>query len=344
MPRPRSDGLRLTKVGLWFVVFAGVAVVAAINTGNNGLYLVVALMGGVFVVSQLLAAWNVRGLAVELEPPPEVFANHPAKLGLRIRNRSRWLPRWLLVATIEGDDVDAAPSGKRRSTSSLFSRLGPRSVGQGGLELLIPRRGRREVRRVRVASLFPFGFFRKGLRHPVALELLVFPELFAAAGPLPAPTARLGDELARRAGWGHDLFALRPFRHGDDPRGVHWKQSARTGSIVFKERRAEESRRLSIVFDNAAEPATDADRARFERLVSEAATAAVVYLERGYEVELLTRDLHLPFAAGRRQRHGVLEALALVEPVATGAHELLGSPTPGAPELRLALEGRGVAA
>ncbi len=48
--------------------------------------------------------------------------------------------------------------------------------------------------------------------------------------------------------------------------------------------------------------------------MSEAATAAVDHLARGYEVELVTRDQALPFAGGARQRLAVLEALALVEP------------------------------
>src|SRR5581483_578512 len=86
---------------------------------------------------------------------------------------------------------------------------------------------------------------------------------------------------------------------GDDPRRIHWKQTARTGSMIFTEREAEEGRRLSIVFDNAVgELATPESRARFERLVSEAATAAVDYLGRGFEVELRTRDERLAFASG----------------------------------------------
>jgi uncharacterized protein (DUF58 family) len=54
---------------------------------------------------------------------------------------------------------------------------------------------------------------------------------------------------------------------------------------------------------------------RFERLVSEAATAALDYLDMGYEVALVTREDHLPFATGLRQRRRILEILALVEPV-----------------------------
>jgi uncharacterized protein (DUF58 family) len=131
---------------------------------------------------------------------------------------------------------------------------------------------------------------------------------------------------------------LRAFRPGDDPRRVHWKQTARTGSMVFTEREAEEGRRLSIVFDNAVGTlASDEALARFERLVSEAATAAVDYLDRGFEVELVTRDDQLAFASGPLQRRAVLEMLALVQPQPLASHALRPS-SPDAPQLRLAME------
>jgi ABC-type arginine transport system ATPase subunit len=77
--------------------------------------------------------------------------------------------------------------------------------------------------------------------------------------------------------------------------------------------------------------------ARFEGLVSEAATAAVDHLSRGYDVELVTRDRHLVFAGGPRQRLAVLETLALVQPVARRGEPLTSS-DPQAPALRLSLE------
>jgi len=147
-----------------------------------------------------------------------------------------------------------------------------------------------------------------------------------------------GNEASPRRGWGHELAGLRPFRTGDDPRAIHWKQTARTGAFVFKESASEESRRLAIIFDNAAGTLEDAaERVRFERLVSEGATAAVDALGRGWEVELVTRQVTVPFAGGRQQRRKILETLALVEPVADTSAMLTPS-TPGVRQLRLAME------
>jgi hypothetical protein len=47
--RPTPEGIRITKVGLWFVLFTVIVGVAATNTGNNALYL---------VLSTMLARWS----------------------------------------------------------------------------------------------------------------------------------------------------------------------------------------------------------------------------------------------------------------------------------------------
>lgn len=343
--RSKGDGFHITKVGLWFLVFLLIVVVAATNTGNNGLFLVLAVMGAAVVVSEILARLNVRGLEVSLAAPAEIFANHPSHLDVTLTNRSRWLPRWLLVTTVEPGDVEP-PSHRprRRMRPLLVPHLSNKAEGRGQLEMMMRRRGRLTVRWVHLTSLFPVGFFRQGRRYRSDLELLIFPEIFAPSGTRPAQTAKSGDEPTRRAGWGHELLGLRAFRPGDDTRSIHWKQTARTGQLIYKERETEENRRLLIVFDNATgELRSSADRKRFERLVSEAATAALDYLDSGYEVSLLTREGTLPFASGARQRSIILEALALIEPCPEARSPLVPRDVES-PHMRLAMESAGLEA
>ena len=319
------EGIRITKIGLWFVLLTVVVAAAATNTGNNALYLVLACMLAMLVVSGVVSRMNLQKLVVAVEDPGELFARRPFPLPFTITNRScRW-SRWLLLfsVTLKGSPrlVPHLPAGK-----SAF----------GNLELMLPRRGRHRFEFAHFSSLFPLGLFRKGMRVPLAVELLVYPELFAPAGLEIQPTGSVGDESAPRPGWGHELHALRGYRAGDDPRGIHWKKSAQTGALVFMERESEESRRLSIVLDNATGRLADAAaESRFEHLVSEAATAAVDHLERGYEVELVSRDGTLPFGVGTRHRRAILERLALVEARPRQRTELCAS-HPGARSLHLA--------
>ncbi len=335
--RTQSDGLlRLTKVGLWFLIFLAVVVVAATNTGNNGLFLVLAVMVGAILISHLLAAGNVRGLELTVTAHGELFVQRPAVLDVEVRSRG-WLPRWLLVLAIDPGDVEPPSiTFRRRSSPFLLPYLERRQTVRGCVEMALGRRGRRRIRRVHVTSLFPLGFFRKGRRYRVDTEILVYPEILDSSSEPPEQLAQAGQQPTRHAGWGHELFGLRPYRHGDDPRGIHWKQSARTGELIFKERETEENRSLLIVLDNAVGDLDEAGSRRFERLVSEAATAALDCLERGFEVALLTREGILPHAVGPRQRRALLEALALIEPRGGQAAPLL---IPGGvAHLRLAME------
>jgi uncharacterized protein (DUF58 family) len=333
-----ADGISITKVGLWLVLLALIVGIAATNTGNNGLYMAMAGMLALLAVGWLGAWLNLRRLRVELDAPAEVFANSPFQVGFRLENRARWSPRWLVLVQIE----DAQPGLVPRLAPAGAAAPPPRAAGassEGHQELLCSRRGRKTIAGVQLASLFPLGFFRSARFLARPLELVVFPELFSAANLELDRSGLLGEERAPRTGWGHDLHSLRSFREGDDPRGIHWKRSARLGDLVFREREAEDSMRLSVVLDNGVGALeTEADRARFERLVSEAATACVDFLGRGWEVELVTREQLIPFGRGRLQRHRVLETLALLEPCPAGRATLRGSSQ--VPLIRFGLERR----
>ena len=176
MRRSKGDGFHITKVGLWFLVFLLIVAAAATNTGNNGLFLVLAVMGAAVLVSEALGRLNVRGLAVELSAPVEIFANSPSHLEVSLTNRGRWLARWLLVVTVEPTDIEpASRRPKRRAKPFLVSHLPQRSQVGGRLELLMRRRGRLRIRHAHFTSLFPLGFFRKGRRTTSGLELVGAP-------------------------------------------------------------------------------------------------------------------------------------------------------------------------
>lgn len=322
------EGIRITKVGLWYVLLTLLVATAATNTGNNALYMVLSLMLALLLVSGVASRQNVRRLELEVEAPREVFANRPARLRVDLRSRGRLLPRWFLVVSLD-----------RHGPPLLVPYLPRQGSSHGELEMILPRRGPHSFRHAHLSSLFPFGLFRKGVRHRLDLEVLVFPELYPASAAEIESAGEVGDGSPRRAVWGHELHGLRSFRRGDDPRGIHWKQTARTGRLIFVERQAESGRRLSILLDNGVGRVADVATAeRFEGLVSEAATAAVDHLARGFEVELVTRDGRLPYAVGPRQRQAVLEALARIEPVPAQG-EALRPGDLGSALLRLRLEG-----
>jgi uncharacterized protein (DUF58 family) len=324
--RTVPEGIRLTKVGAWYIALTLVVGVAAANTGNNALYLVEALLLAVLVLSGLTSRHNVRGLEISLELPGEAYANQPFPLSFHLANRDPLAARRLVVVKVDGGSDALVPYLARRAETS------------GHLDMLARRRGLVRVAWAHLHSIFPLGLFRKGVRVRLDHEMLVFPELYPAARQGAAQPGQAGDRPSGRKGWGHELLGLRRFRAGDDRRSIHWKRSAKLGELVFMEREAEQGRRLSIALDNAVgELGGRSQELRFERLVSEAATAAHDYLARGYEVELITRGGRIPYGVGRGQRLRILRELALLEPLPRTAEPLV-PPQDRSPRLRLALE------
>lgn len=60
---------------------------------------------------------------------------------------------------------------------------------------------------------------------------------------------RAGLKIERYRGEGTEFDALRAFAVGDDPRAVHWKASARHGSLLVRQYRAERNHQVVLVFD-----------------------------------------------------------------------------------------------
>jgi uncharacterized protein (DUF58 family) len=75
---------------------------------------------------------------------------------------------------------------------------------------------------------------------------------------------------------------LRDFVAGDDPRDLHWKQSARMRHWIVREREAERDRVVFLALDNAlTDPGDPAELEGLERRISRCAGQALLLLSRG---------------------------------------------------------------
>ena len=82
----------VTRAGLWYIGISVVIGVAAINTGNNLLYVVVAALLSAILVSGIASALVLRNLELDVHLPEHVFAGRPMLVRLLLRNTSDWLP------------------------------------------------------------------------------------------------------------------------------------------------------------------------------------------------------------------------------------------------------------
>jgi uncharacterized protein (DUF58 family) len=299
-------GIRVTNFGLGYILMCLVVAIAATNTGNNGLYLVLAGLLAGMAVSGMLSRRNVRGVRCEIEPLGEIVATRPSLLKVRLVNELRAgtaQALFFLHESLPGPLwIDPLKSGESREVvvEAVFARRGVFREADAGL-----------------LSRFPIGLFRKYRRATVANDIVVFPVPEASAvADVPPEDARGGRPHPHRRGSGAEIRTLRDFVSGDDPRDLHWKQSARMRRWIVREREAERDRAVFLVVDNALEdPADPAALELFERAISRCAGQALMLLSRGAEVGFTSRGIKVPPHAGHRQRVPILEALARLEPV-----------------------------
>ena len=297
--------IRITNFGLGYILLCLVVAIAALNTGNNGLYLVLAGMLAAMVVSGFLSRRNVRAVRCEIDTVGEVVATRPSWLKVRLENRYRTATAQALFFLHE-----SLPG------PLWVEPLGPGEKREIVVEGVFPRRGVYREADAGILSRFPLGLFRKYRRAKLSREIVVYPLSESSSVPeIPPDDARSGRPHPRARGGGSDIRTLRDFSPGDDPRDLHWKQSARMRRWIVREREAERDRVLFLAVDNALSANDPAALERFERAIARCAGAALLLLSRGGEVGFHARGVKVGARGGRSQRVRILEALARLQPV-----------------------------
>lgn len=292
-------GLRVTFPGKGFLALTMGVGVAAINTGNNLLYLAFSMNLSLIILSGFLSEGSIRGVRVEVRSASEAFAGRPS----------------LLVVT-------ASAPGKRFPTFSLAVTLGapafcapvrfPEIPGGGSAARVVSwlptARGPVPPFPCTLATRFPFGLFEKSRRVQVrAPSLLVYPEPGNPDDvPVPSPGKPPEGGTAPAGRSGPFVRGARDHMPADPVREIHWKASAKAGKWMVKEREAESDRVMEIRIP------VSCSKERFERHLS-AACGLVLRLDRErrpYLLRLGGRTAGEPGQADRRRRALSLLALA----------------------------------
>ncbi len=285
---------RPTGEGAWFVVVLLGVLVAALNTGNNLLYLVLGTLLALLLVSNALAEWNLRGIRVARRLPLDLYAREPAPGAFVVHNERRWGACWALHV----EEMDAG------GASAQIPRVPPGGREEGAARWTFEARGRAQLGRVRVWSLWPFGLVRRWRVFELPAEILVFP----APGPsVPAdPAGSLGGarerpELAGRTG---EFRGLRPYVPGDPIKDLHWPTSARAGQPMIIERGAEGADEVTV-------HVPERRGAAWESAISAATGQILWHLRAGHAVGLRLGRERLPPGSGDPWRRRLLGQLAL---------------------------------
>jgi len=332
--QPWKRHLRFTREGrAFFMVTLGVGI-AAFNTGNNLLFLILGLMLSLIVLSGILSEIAIRGVRVTRRLPDRAFAGSTALIEIAMFNKKNRAPSY----SLEVEDLAADLPTERRC---YFLKVAPGAEQVASYRRVPSARGMLRLNGFRLATRYPFGIFEKWRLLEGPGELLVYPRLLENLPRLPEqPTPGL-DAPSARLGTGHEIAGLRAHQEGDDARQIHWRRTAALGRIVVYERERDESSRLLLVLDNARPEAAGAEwDASFEQLISRAATLVVQSAGRESSVEVVARGSRSPVLTAGSPPDPVLRYLALLQSVPASAGLSLGPFPRGARIVQLTATGQ----
>ncbi len=290
--------MSLTREGRRFLLATFLIGVAALNTGNNLIYLILALMLAVAILALAVALMNLTGLSVSLLVDPPAFCGEARPGSIVLKNAGKFLSS--SSVRIESDALDqpvyvpSVAAGTVRGEEAVF-RFARRGILKHGDALL--------------RSSFPFILFERRVKANVSGETLVYPRRIPVDRIVGDQSVYGDDGVLRRGVSGDDLVSLREFRSGDDRRDIHWKASAKRSTLLVREYAGRETRNVTIFLDNQMphEPRL------FEKAVAAAASLCDHFLMQGDSVRLITCRKVVPFGVGIEHLFTILDILAVIE-------------------------------
>ena len=309
---------------------------AALNTGNNLLYLVVAMLLSLLIISGMMGDMTLFKVRVERRLPRHIFAGKSAHARYDITNGKTLFSSYsfdvkeapatsALPHSLSPSLTDEETGGDASSGAVYIVKLGPSATVSPVARYTFPRRGLVRLEALELRTRFPFGLILKTWRSESAEEVMVYPTVRAVKGPvrIAGGGTTVGEAQAARRGGGTQLYGLREYTLADDARFIHWRSAAREKRLLVKEFEDERERAVTVLFNNCLDRRKGAeDGDRFERLVEEAASLASHFMERGYSVGLKTLSDDVRPARSTEHLYKILRALALV-----GAEGPEGAPT-----------------
>ncbi|MBN2341089.1 MAG: DUF58 domain-containing protein [Deltaproteobacteria bacterium] len=276
--------VRVTREGKLFLLLAAGVGFAAVNTGNNLLYLVLALQISLVALQLLLGEFNVRNIQVTRDAPKRAAAEQIFPVTLQVTNLNRYFP----IFSVQLRDIINNQPFKRSGYFLKTDAGETRTIAYRGE---FPTRGAQHFTHIKVSSEFPFGLTRRTKWLALPHQMIIWP----AHIPVRIPPAFRHPGWRRQSvsqkGVGDEYWQLRAFHEGDDIKRISWKTSAKMNQLMVIDTQSQTDRQLdvSLLF-----PENETSRSEdTERLIQIAAGILQALYQQG-----VTTRLYTPTARG----------------------------------------------
>jgi uncharacterized protein (DUF58 family) len=272
-----------TRFGFGLAGMLFVCVLGALNYNNNLALAFAFVFSALAFLSVHVAHSNMMRLRIEACTPTSAHAGQRAMIGYRL------------------DPVSGERSCLRGYLASEheteFELVGAERIA---FALPADARGWLEVPPLTLSTQWPFGLFEVWTYVWPDEKVLIYPRLEASPPGFPEQDAAAEGEQTQSGQ--EDLRYLRAYRHGDSPRRIAWKVSARVGQLLLKE--TESPRQEELVLDYSA--ITELDH---EAKLSRLASWSVLAHQRGYSFALKLPSADIEMGQGDAHLETCLRAL-----------------------------------
>lgn len=311
------------------ILFMGLA---AVSSQANLLFGVFGMMIGILIIGNFLCRLVLSRLRISRVLPDHVSVGQNATITYRFQNAKRFWPTLSIrLSELEGSQAFV------RQVHAYLLHAAAKTTAEVTIEAIPKRRGLHKFSRFQIASSFPFGFIHRALNRRQEDSILIYPAIAQVSPKLLAlcrSAERGGASMQPRANGNDEFFGVKEFRPGQNPRWIHWKRSARTGTLIAREMAQISPPQLLIFVDTYIghdQPGEiEANRAgraaNIERSIAMAASLAREALGTSMSVGLVIWNNGWTTIAphrGKRHCHDLLAAIATAPINREGAPEQL---------------------
>src|SRR5579859_5319999 len=306
----RGVKYRVTRGGFLFMLAVTLIAAAAIASANNLLFLVLATMLSVLLVSGLVSRLGLAGLELDFALPEHISAGPTVAATLAVRNVKLWMPSFSV--NVSGLADEAGATAPPILTSAVYFPIIPgRATLQETVELRFSRRGAHRQNSYSFSTRFPFGFLEKTAAVSLRRDVVVYPSIEPRPGFEELLGDINGDLEAHYRGRGHEFYRIRAYEPFESARHVDWKATAHTGGLQVREFAREQERAVEIFLDRDVAPGAEA---WFEDAVECCAFLAWRLSQQGASVRFHSQDLQFRVPE-EGPVYTILKYLALVYPL-----------------------------
>jgi uncharacterized protein (DUF58 family) len=279
---------------MYSLISVGLGLVA-INSGNNLMYLITAMLLGLLLSSGIVGRRNLYGAVLSVTFPDEIYAEEQCAISVNVTNKKRSVPLFIISIEFGGDEA-------------FIPVIQPEQTFERTIVTKFSKRGSHMAGLFYISSIYPFNLFKRYRHFGFENSIVVFPTPLKCSPDSVFISDDPEDEDEKEKSVLNsvetDIVGIRPYEEGDSFRRVHWKSSAKTGKLNTKLYEGEGAGVGRII---------DLDRivsTGIEKGLSMASYVISESMKSGIPIGMLSRGVLIPPSAERSHKLKLLETLA----------------------------------